>query len=37
MCRVINNASLLAEVHNRTEKTRCDVTSSIVVTEEWSE
>lgn len=29
----INNASLLAEVHNRTEKARCDVSSSTAVAE----
>lgn len=29
----INNASLLAEVHNRTEEARCDVSSSIAVAE----
>lgn len=30
----INNASLLAEVNNRTETVRCDVISSIVARED---
>lgn len=32
----INNASLFAEVHNRTEEARCDVSSSIEQ-KPWSE
>lgn len=34
--RDINNASLLAEVNNRTELVRCDVLSSMAAIEEWS-
>lgn len=34
--RDINNASLHAEVNNRTEMVRCDVISSTLAIEEWS-